>query len=451
LTSPRIVHLGVGNFHRAHQAWYTQKANEAAGESWRITGVSLRRPDTRDALAPQGFRYTLEINAPEGTTYETISVLDDILVASEDPGAVVAAIADPATALVTLTVTEKGYHLRPSDRRLDLSDAKIAADLKSGMPATTIGILAAGLARRMREGAGPITVLSCDNLPENGVVLKEAVLAFAGKRRTGLAEWIEANAAFPSSMVDRIVPATTDALKARVRQTTGQDDAWPVATESFSEWVIEEDFAGPRPAWEKAGARLVADVRPYEMRKLRMLNGAHSALAYAGILAGRKFVHEAIADADLAALAKAVMAENTETLPEEVRISSDDYAEALRKRFSNAALDHRLGQIAMDGSQKLPARLVGPLRERLGEGRASPALERAVASWIAFLGRSFRDGGSLDDPLGGKLHANWSEAADLAGFARAVLKEPSVFGDLAEARPEVSERLAEQAEELFAS
>nr|WP_255599903.1 mannitol dehydrogenase family protein [Afifella sp. IM 167] len=443
--------MGVGNFHRAHQAFYTQKANAAAGEAWRITGVSLRRPDTRDALAPQGFRYTVEINAPDETRYETISVLDDILVASEDPSSVVAAIADPRTALVTLTVTEKGYHLRPSDRRLDLDDPKIAADMTAEVPTTTIGILAEGLARRMAEGAGPLTVLSCDNLPENGAVLEAAILAFAGERRAGLGQWIATHAAFPSSMVDRIVPATSEELKARVRQATGQNDAWPVATEDFSEWVIEDRFAGPRPLWEMAGARLVPDVRPYEMRKLRMLNGAHSALAYAGTLAGKTFVHEAIADEDLAGLARAVMTESGETLPEEVRVASGEYAEALIKRFSNGALNHRLRQIAMDGSQKLPARLVAPLNERVGKGLESPGLERAIASWIAFLGRDFRDGEPVDDPLAERLKAHWSSADGFVSFARAVLTEPAVFSDLAARRPEVAERLAAHAEAIFAA
>jgi fructuronate reductase len=287
----RIVHLGVGNFHRAHQAWYTQHANQAAGTDWRITGVSLRRPDMRDALKPQGYVYTLEIDDGSGPRYETVSVIDGILVAPEDAGGVAAAIGDAATALVTLTITEKGYGLRSSDWRLDLNRPDTAADLQGSGPTTAVGFVVAGLARRHAVGLADLTVLCCDNLPDNGKVLGRAVDDFARAKDPALADWIAANVAFPSCMVDRITPATTDELRQRVATATDKPDAWPVATEGFSQWVIEDRFSGPRPAWERAGAELVPDVRPYELRKLRMLNGAHSTLAYAGRLAGHEYVH----------------------------------------------------------------------------------------------------------------------------------------------------------------
>lgn len=443
----RIVHLGVGNFHRAHQAWYTQRANAEAGSDWRITGVSLRRPDMRDALAPQHYRYTVEIEGGEGTDYQTIDIIDRVLVAREAPGEVIAAIADGDTHIVTLTVTEKGYSLNPTDRTLDIDDPGIRDDLAGGAPVTTIGLLAAGLAARRRAGAGGLTIISCDNLPENGHVLRAAILAFAGHVDSGLAGWIEDNVAFPCTMVDRIVPATTDALRARVEAATGVRDAWPVATERFAQWVIEDTFAGPRPAWEAAGAELVADVGPHELRKLRMLNGAHSALAYAGRLAGHDYVHEAVADPELGPLARAVMDEAAATLAESVRSTASDYAERLMRRFDNPGLAHQLIQIAMDGSQKLPVRLLAPLRERLAAGMDSPAIEHAIAAWLAFVMRCATAGDALDDPQAPALRVAARAGSEVSDRALRILALTSVFGTFASDFPDVAERLSKQCAE----
>jgi len=443
----RIVHLGVGNFHRAHQAWYTARANAAMGSDWRITGVSLRRPDIRDALRPQAFRYTLEIEDEAGTAYESVDVIETVIVATEAPEAVVAAIADAQTFVVTLTVTEKGYSLHPSDRKLNFDDAGIAADLAGGPPRTTIGMLAAGLAARRAAGNDGLTVLCCDNLPENGHVLAAAVTAFAGRTDAGLAAWIGDNVAFPCSMVDRIVPATTDELRDRVEHATGSRDAWPVATERFTQWVIEDRFAGPRPAWEAVGAELVDDVSPYEVRKLRMLNGAHSTLAYGGLLAGLTYVHEAVADADLARLARAVMAEAAATLPDGVRATADDYADLLMRRFANPGLAHALIQIAMDGSQKLPIRLVAPLSERLAAGLPSPAMERALACWIGFVIRTAREGGALNDPLGAVLVAAATGVPPAEAAGRLLAME-QIFAGFAADQAEAAARIIERAATL---
>ena len=441
--APRIVHLGVGNFHRAHQAWYTAHANSATGEAWPIVGVSLRRPDVRNALKPQGFAYTLEIEDEAGTEYERLEVIEDILVGPEVPHRVVAAIADPATCIVTLTVSEKGYTLNASDRRLDRSDPGIAAELAGAPPRTTIGFLAAGLAARRGAGHGPLTVMSCDNLPGNGDVLGAALLDFARIKDPGLAGWIEAEIAFPCTMVDRIVPATTDALRARVKAATSMDDAWPVATERFSQWVIEDRFAGPRPRWEEAGAEIVDDVQPYEIRKLRLLNGAHSTLAYAGLLAGKTYVHETMADEALRALGRAVMAEAAETLPGSVADTAQDYAATLMRRFNNPGLAHSLIQIAMDGSQKLPVRILPSLTERLGAGAASPALESAVAAWLAFVMRTAREGGTLNDPLNAELIAAGGAEADVA--AKSLLAMTGIFGGFAEDFPDAAQRITARA------
>ncbi|MEM7723084.1 MAG: mannitol dehydrogenase family protein, partial [Pseudomonadota bacterium] len=242
---PRIVHLGFGNFHRAHQAWYTQRANAITGSDWRITGVSMTRPDLRDALAADGFSYTLAERGAEGLKTSRITVHDRVLVAAEDPRAVVAEIADPQTQIVTLTVTEKGYCLGP-DGRLDLNAPAIVEDLRTGAPRTAIGLLAHGLAARAAIGA-PLTVLSCDNLPENGEKTAEAVARFAEAVDTRIAPYLSEKTRFPSSMVDRITPATTNAIRAEISALTRKTEPSPVLTEAFSDWVITDDFATPHP------------------------------------------------------------------------------------------------------------------------------------------------------------------------------------------------------------
>ncbi|WP_165390400.1 mannitol dehydrogenase family protein [Thalassococcus sp. S3] len=390
----RILHLGVGNFFRAHQAWYTAQLPD-----WRITGVSLRSAAVRDGLAGQGCAYIVLIQDVGGSRVERITCLDRILVAPEDPQAVIAAVADDAVEVVTLTVTEKGYHLTPAGK-LDESDPAIRADLAGEGPATPVGYLAHGLARR----SAPLTVLSCDNLPENGRKLEQAVQRFA--RLAGLT--LPGGLMFPCTMVDRITPATTDA----VRQKTG--DRMAVPTEDFTEWVIEDDFAGRRPDWP--GVQWVADVAPHEMRKLRMLNGAHSYLAYAGSLAGHSFVHEAVADPELRQMARALMAEAADTLPEDAR--KVGYAESLIRRFENPHLDHRLRQIAMDGSQKMPVRIAATLKDRTGQ--KSPALEAAVSAWLHFVRRECEAGRTLDDPLADRL-ADACRSTDPDGALRAII------------------------------
>ncbi|WP_415919073.1 mannitol dehydrogenase family protein [Tateyamaria sp. SN6-1] len=384
-----ILHLGVGNFFRAHQAHYT---HNAAG--WDITGVSFRSATVRDGLAAQGYRYALVIKDAAGTEITPITCLRDILVAPEDPEPVLARIADPATQVITLTVTEKAYCLGP-DGRLDLSDAAVHADLIGGAM-TVVGALARGLARR----TAPVTVLSCDNLPGNGAKLGAAVARFAEAAELHLT----ARVTFPSCMVDRITPATTDAIRAEA------DDPMAVPTEAFTEWVVEDDFAAARPDWP--GVQWVTDVAPHEMRKLRMLNGAHSYLAYAGTLAGHVFVHEAVADPVLRHGAAALMAEAAETLPDAVRGQAADYARALLRRFDNPNLHHRLRQIAMDGSQKMPIRIAQTIVARHGP---SPALQAAVTAWIDFVRAEVAAGRPLDDPQAAALvNACAAEAPDAA-------------------------------------
>lgn len=371
----RIVHFGPGNFFRAHLAEYTADALD-----WDITVVSLRSAAFRDAWAKSG-RYTLVVH---GQASRAIDVISDVLVAPEDPGAVVQAMCDPATQVISATVTEKGYHLGP-DGALNLQDPAIAAELHTGQPATLIGYLAHALAQR----SAPVTVLSCDNRVSNGDVLGQAVRDFA--RAAGLE--IACDVTFPNCMVDRITPATT----AELIDETG--DPLSVPCEPFKEWVIEDRFAAQRPAWPDV--QWVDDVAPHELRKLRMLNGAHSFLAYAGVLAGHRYVHEAVSDPKLRAAAKAVMGEAAETLPEPVRNQAPSYAAALLARFDNPHVRHELRQIAMDGTQKLPYRCLTVIRERGAE--RSPAQLGTLRAWVQFVQAEVRAGRDLQDPRADEL------------------------------------------------
>lgn len=377
---PHILHLGVGNFFRAHAAAYTQDS-----PGWTVTGVSFRSATIHDGLAAQGFDYNLVIKDVSGTVLKPITCLTDMLVASENPQAVIDAIASDKFDVITLTVTEKAYGLGP-DGRLDFDAPDMQADL-GGTGGTVVGALARGLARR----TAPVTVLCCDNLPENGAKLAQAVHDFAAACTLTIPDQIT----FPSCMVDRITPATTDAIR------TEADDPMAVPTEAFTEWVIEDNFATTRPDWP--GAQWVSDVTPHEMRKLRMLNGAHSFLAYAGTLRGHTYVHEAVADPDLREATRALMTEAAETLPEEIQNQTQAYAEALIQRFENPNLHHRLRQIAMDGSQKMPIRILSTLAER--GNKPSPSLERAVKEWLAFVQADVAAGQPLDDPRANDLVA----------------------------------------------
>ncbi len=423
--TPGIVHLGIGNFHRAHQAAYVDECL-ARDPTWGIRGVSLRRPDMARALAPQGGLYTLAMKDGTGTRARVIGSILDVLVAPEGMGPVLAALVDPAVRIVSLTVTEKGYCHDPATGALDPANRFIRADLATpDAPATAPGVIVAALRLRRLQGAAPFTVLSCDNLPANGRVLRRIARDYAALVDDGLAQWIEREVAFPSTMVDRIVPATTAADRAEVAALTGLEDAWPVMTEPFSQWVIEDHFPSGRPDLAEAGAEFVPDVEPFERMKLRMLNGAHSTLAYFGQLMGHETVADAMGDAGLARLVARVMAQASATLG----LPADElrrYAEALQARFLNPALKHRTAQIAMDGSQKIPQRLLGSIRDARAAGQPWDALALGVAGWIAYLRR-----GAADDPMADRFAALAARHTTPGGHARAILALREVFGDLA--------------------
>ena len=379
-----VAHLGVGAFHRAHQAVFTEDAIEAAGGDWGIVGLSLRRPDAAAALNPQDGLYTLEIRAAE-PTWRIVGALRRVITAAREPDAALAALADPAIHAITLTVTEPGYALGP-DGGLDFGHADIVHDLaEPERPRSAVGWLVAALARRREAGAGPVTVLSCDNLRDNGRRLEGAVEALARRRDPGLAAWIAGEATFPNSMVDAITPASDAALAARVRKAVGLADHAPVQREPFAEWVIEDRFAGPHPAWERAGARLVADVARYEALKLHVLNAAHSALAYLGLPRGHSLVHEAIADPEFAAFLDAMIAEEVAPALAPTPSPADvaAYWRTTRERFAQPAMDHRLDQIARDGAAKLRERIHPLIIANTRAGRPASRLEAVVRAWAA--------------------------------------------------------------------
>jgi len=427
-----IVHLGLGAFHRAHQAVYTD-AILRNDPVWGICGVSLKTPRAIDALAPQDGLYTVLERSARGTSARVVGAVRETLFLGTARDRVIARIADPAVRVVSLTVTEKGYCHAPATRRLDLSHQDIAHDLAyPEAPASAVGVLAAGLAARRTAAGGAISVVCCDNLPQNGRTVEGIVGAFARARDPSLADWIGAHVAFPCTMVDRIVPATTQADVAEAARLLGVADAAPVVTEPYNSWVIEDRFAAARPAWEDAGAQIVADTAPFETMKLRLLNGSHSTLAYLGFLAGHEFIWQASADPLLATLIERMMA--TEVVPTLVAPPGVDlgaYCAEIVARFRNPALPHRTQQIAMDGSQKLPQRLLGTVRDRLAGGGSIAHLALAIAGWIRYASGLDEQGRpiAVADPLAAKFaaiaaaaHGNASHVAD--GF----LGLTAVFG-----------------------
>ncbi len=412
------MHLGIGAFARAHLACYTQPLLQA-DPAWGILGVSLRRADSRDALAPQDFLYTCAERDGDGERLSIMGALAGVLVVPEAPGAVLARLADPAVRIVTLTVTEKGYHRAGASGGLDVDDPAIRHDLATpGAPRTAPGLLVAALRMRRAAGLAPFTVLSCDNLPENGRSALRVVVEFADRVDSVLGRFVAEQVAFPCCMVDRIVPATTDTDRDRIDTVLGVADQWPVVCEKFTQWVIEDRFPQGRPAWEETGAEMVEDVRPYEEMKLRLLNGAHSSIAYLGQLAGWETVADAIADPSLSAHVAALMREVATTLYVPASVDMPAYCRALLARFANPALRHRTAQIAMDGSQKLPQRLFAPALARVRVGQDVPRIALGIAAWLRFLQGRADDRSTLhvDDPKAETL----TRAARAAGDPRAL-------------------------------
>jgi fructuronate reductase len=394
----RVLHLGIGAFHRAHQALVFDDLG------WGVTGASLRSPAVSEAMAPQDCLYSLVV----GEEVRVIGAVREVLLEG-----LAERIASPDTRLITLTVTEKGY--LPGSR--------------------AIALLAEGLARRQTE----VTILSCDNLPSNGARLREAVLEAAGER----AEWIDARCAFPQTMVDRIVPATEEADIEALAARIGLLDRAMVKAEPYFQWVIEDRFKGERPDFEAAGVRIAADIGPWEDAKLRLLNGAHSAIAYLGGLAGVEFVHQFVADPAGRRFVEALWDEAVTTLVPPPGLDLERYRADLMARFANADLMHRTRQIAMDGSQKLPQRLLAPIAARLERGQGIDALALAVAGWIRWQGGR-DDGGetfAVDDPLAPETRRRLTGANDPAEQVKALLGIEAVFPPALASDPRLAEAL----------
>ncbi len=417
-----IVHLGLGAFFRAHGAIYLAEAMAKSGGDWGIVGVSLQSPGTRDRLKPQGWAYTALELAPEGEKPQVVTVLRDVLVAPENPQAVLDAMADPAVKIVTLTVTEKGYCHEPSTGRLNRAHPDIQHDLQSPQPRSAPGFLVRALAMRRERGLAPFTVLCCDNLPENGRVVRGVVLELAGLIDPALADWIATHGAFPATMVDRIVPATTAADLDRLEAMAGYRDESPVMHEPFRQWVIEDDFVdAARPDLGAVGAQLVGDVTPFEHMKLRMLNGTHSSLAYLGYLAGHETIADTVADPAFADFLRGLWRhEIIPALTPPPGVDLGDYADALLARYANPAIRHRTWQIAMDGSQKLPQRILGTIAEVRAAGGTVPGLTLAVAAWMRYVSGRDQSGRPIEvkDPMAARLAALWRDdpAETVAGF-----------------------------------
>lgn len=396
-----IVHLGIGAFHRAHQALYTEDVLNRFGGDWGICGVSLRRPVVRDKLLPQQGLYTAVTRDGRHSELQIVGALRELLVAPENPAAVIARIADPAVKVVTLTVTEKGYCL-DGHGEVDAEHPDIVHDLEhTQAPRSAVGYLCAGLCARMRAAAGPLTVISCDNLAANGNKLRSAVMALARGMEPALVPWIEARCAFPETMVDRIVPATSDELLSEVEQVLGCRDEGVVAGEPFRQWVIARDFAGPVPPWDEVGAQFVDAVAPFEAMKLRLLNASHSSIAYLACLAGWETVSDAVAQPGMEHLIRHMMrVEITPGLDIPADFDVWHYQDQLMRRFANTALQHQTRQVAMDGSQKLPQRLLPAVSWQLAQGGTIAVLSLGIAAWVRYTREP-----DLIDPLAGKIAA----------------------------------------------
>ncbi|WP_407311289.1 mannitol dehydrogenase family protein [Pseudomonas sp. nanlin1] len=404
-----IVHLGLGAFHRAHQAVYLQRHLERHGGSeWGVCSANLRSNRTLvEQLREQDGRYHVaEYRDREQVTLREIGVLRQALYVGEGGAELeqlLQRMAAPQTRIVTLTVTEKGYCLSPATGRLRLDDPGVVHDIAHPQaPRTAPGIVLEALRRRRAAGVAAFTVLCCDNMPDNGQRTREAVSALAAQQDPELAQWVLECVAFPGSMVDRIVPAMDAAAFTQLAQQLDCHDPAAVVCEGFSQWVIEDHFPLGRPDWEAEGVQMVADVRPFETMKLRMLNGSHSLLAYVGVLAGHTYVADAINDADLARLISRYMAEEAApTLDMPAGSDLAGYASELKARFANDSLQHRLRQIAMDGSQKLPQRWLLGAQQLLDQGRPMPCTALGIAAWIHYCSQPQADGTAqqVDDPL----------------------------------------------------
>ncbi|MEB6633292.1 mannitol dehydrogenase family protein [Kluyvera cryocrescens] len=436
----RIVHFGFGAFHRAHQALLTNRVLNQHGGDWGICEISLFSGDVlMSQLRQQDHLFTVMEKSAAGNQPIIIGAVNECLNAKLDSlAAIIEKFCEPQVAIVSLTITEKGYCIDPATGHLDITQPRIVHDLASpGEPHSAPGILVEALYRRRERGLPAFTVLSCDNIPDNGHVVKNAVLDMAARRSTELAKWIAEHVSFPGTMVDRIVPAATEASLAEITHELGVEDPCAISCEPFIQWVIEDNFVAGRPDWGSAGAQLVDDVLPWEEMKLRMLNGSHSFLAYLGYLAGYAHISDCMQDESYRRAARhLMMAEQAPTLGI-TGVDLSAYADSLIERFSNPALQHRTWQIAMDGSQKLPQRLLDGIRIHLRDGRRWPLLALGVAAWMRYVSGVDDAGNAIDirDPLAEKIQALVKNSNDDNRVAT-LLTLQEIFGNDLPANPQ---------------
>ena len=432
--TPGIAHIGVGGFHRAHQAAYTDALmNTGEGLEWGICGIGTRADEVsmRDALGSQDYLYTLvELDDRPDTEVRVIGSIRDMLLVTQDGSeAVVARLADPAIRIVSLTITEGGYCLDDSTGQFNADLPHVQHDLQNPRtPISVFGLLCAALAKRRGAGSPPFTVMSCDNLPHNGDVTRKATLAFANLVDAELARWIEQNVSFPNAMVDRITPMTSVAHRADLKRQHGIDDAWPVVCEPFVQWVLEDKFVGGRPAWEKVGVQFTDDVSPYEEMKIKLLNGSHLALTYLGFLRGYRFVHETMADPLFVNYIRCYMDEDvTPQLAPVPGIDLAQYKQTLIDRFSNCAIADQLERVCSDGSSKFPKFTVPTINRLIADGAALDRAALVVAAWALYL-RGVDENGvqyRIPDPRADFCQSLVEEDASLA---ERLLGREEIFG-----------------------
>ncbi|MDQ1129705.1 mannitol dehydrogenase family protein [Microbacterium sp. SORGH_AS_0888] len=448
-----ILHLGLGSFHRAHQAVYTAAALARDGGDWGIVGVASRSRRVVDALRAQDLLYTVATISPEGTSLAIPAAHTDVYVGADDPQRVVADLADAAIRVVTLTVTENGYSYSAATEHLDVTDPAVAADLRGGAPRTTIGQLARGLQRRAAAGGAPVSILSCDNLLSNGSHTEKLVREFlqelpAAESAEAL-DYLDAAVAFPSSMVDRIVPATTAGLTERVGALLGLRDEAAVPAEPFTMWAVEDRFPAGRPAWEAGGAVFTDEVGRYELLKVRLLNGTHSLIAYLGALRGAATIPDAVAQSPVEEAAAAVLrGEYAPSVVPPSGVDLVDYERQLFVRWANGALGHRTSQVGSDGSVKLRQRVPGPVLHALAQGRMPHLIALTVAGYLACLAPlgGFDPGphaAAMSDPARERLAELASRARDGRELAVRAICELRLLGDELAAEPAFAERVGD--------
>ncbi|WP_336706962.1 MULTISPECIES: mannitol dehydrogenase family protein [unclassified Cedecea] len=429
----RIVHFGFGAFHRAHQALLTDRVLNKLGGDWGICEISLFNGDKlMHDLRQQDHLFTVLEKGAAGNQARVIGAVKECLNARLDGmEAIIEKFCEPQVAIVSLTVTEKGYCIDPASGKLDPTNERIIHDLTSPeSPHSVPGILVEALSRRRERGLSPFTVLSCDNIPDNGHLVRQAVLGMAASRSAGLTEWIAKEVTFPSTMVDRIVPAATEESLQEIAEILGVQDPCAIAAEPFIQWVVEDNFVAGRPEWEAVGVEMVDDVVPYEQMKLRMLNGSHSFMAYLGYLAGYPHINDCMADEHFARAAKHLMLQEQAVTLNIRGIDLNQYAASLLERFANPALKHRTWQIAMDGSQKLPQRWLESVRWHLANGSSWPCLALGIAGWMRYVSGLDEQGHAIDvrDPLQGKIQMLVSDSGENERVS-ALLSLNEIFGD----------------------